>query len=127
MRRCVTVILAVAVLTAALGGGMEYKKNRVSQHYQQELVHLGGLLAERRWQEAGQALEALRQEWQRDGALVQLWVHHAETDAVSHALRSLGAALSQKNETDALLYFGDCLENFDHLHRRDAFTLKNIL
>lgn len=70
---------------------------------------------------------AISSAWARESGWVQLWVNHADTDNVTQALRGLMSAISLQDEMNALLYYGDCLENFGHLHHRDAFTLKNIL
>ena len=61
------------------------------------------------------------------GGIVQLWINHGDTDQVTQGLLQLRAAFLYQDELEALEAFDACMENFGHLHHRDAFTLKNIL
>ena len=127
MRRCLTVSLVILLLVAAVGGGCEWYTAHAVAAYRQALLPVEAAMAAGGWQKAQALAESVATRWERDYALVQLWVNHADADAVSRALRGLITAIVQRDRLSALLYYGDCVENFAHLHHRDAFTLKNIL
>ena len=127
MRRSVTVAAVILVLVLAVGGGCEWANGRLVRKYQLQLLRVGSALAEEQWQAARRSAEQLSADWERESAVVQLWVNHGDTDAVTHALRGLVSAIALRDSLSSLLFYGDCMENFAHLHHRDAFTLKNIL
>ena len=120
MRRCVIVSIAILVFIALVGGACEGYNAGIARRYGDGLRLLGAALGERRWREA-------RLDAERIAAWIQLWVNHAETDAVTHALRALQSSIGEEDHLSAMLYYDECVENFAHLRHRDAFTLKNIL
>ena len=61
------------------------------------------------WQRAQALAEKVAARWEKDYELVQLWVNHADADAVSRALRGLNTAVVQRDRLSALLYYGDCM------------------
>lgn len=127
MKRSLIVAVVILVLVAAVGGGCEAYTHRLVRACQAELTRAAGDMANARWQAAAARVEQLALRWEGACAWVQLWVNHADTDAVSHALRGLLASVNQRDHLSSMLYYGECVENFAHLHHRDAFTLKNIL
>ena len=127
MRRCLTVSLAILLLVAAVGGGCELYTAHAVADYRQAMLPVEAAILAGGWQRAQALAEKVAARWEKDYELVQLWVNHADADAVSRALRGLNTAVVQRDRLSALLYYGDCVENFAHLHHRDAFTLKNIL
>lgn len=127
MRRSLILLLVVTVLVLGLGVLCEWGNQRVSQKYQDAMLQVGVALGDGRWEQAETMTMAISSAWARESGWVQLWVNHADTDNVTQALRGLMSAISLQDEMNALLYYSDCLENFGHLHHRDAFTLKNIL
>lgn len=127
MRRSFILLLVVTALVLGLGVLCEVGNQRVAQKYQKAMLEVGVALGEGRWKRAEEMTMAISGAWARESGWVQLWVNHADTDNVTQALRGLMSAISLQDEMNALLYYGDCLENFGHLHHRDAFTLKNIL
>ena len=127
MKRSLIVAVVILILVAAMGGGCEYYTHRLVRSCQAALTDIAGSMAKEQWQAAVDGVERLSLRWERVCSWVQLWVNHADTDAVSHALRGLLASLNQRDRLSSMLYYGECVENFAHLHHRDAFTLKNIL
>ncbi len=127
MKRSLIVAVVILILVAAVGGGCEYYTHRLVHACQATLTRAAGDVAVGRWQDALEGAEQLSLRWEGACAWIQLWVNHADTDAVSHALRGLLASLNQRDRLSSMLYYGECVENFAHLHHRDAFTLKNIL
>ena len=127
MKRSLIVAVAILLLVAAVGGGCEMYTHRLVRACQAELTRAAGEMANARWQAAAARVEQLALRWEGACAWVQLWVNHADTDAVTHALRGLEISAQNEDFLSAMLFYGDCVENFDHLHHRDAFTLKNIL
>ncbi len=127
MRRNLIVSLAILLLVAAVGGACEKYNADLTARYRRLLLPVETAMAREDWREAGALAQQICDRWQRESGWVQLWINHGDTDAVSHALRGLCAAIAQRDRLSAALYWGDCLENFAHLHHRDAFTLKNIL
>lgn len=127
MRRCVIVIAVILALVVCAGGLCEGYNSALVRRYRQVLLPISAAIQQENWQEAARQTAALAQQWDREAGWVQLWIHHAETDAVSHALNGLSASLAARDTLSSWLYYGECIENFAHLHHRDAFTLKNIL
>lgn len=127
MKRSLIVSLVILLLVAAVGGGCEMYTHRMVTDYQTALTEAAGDMANQRWQAAAGQVERLSLQWERACPWVQLWVNHADTDAVSHAFRGLLASLRQQDPLSSMLCYGECVENLAHLHHRDAFTLKNIL
>lgn len=127
MRRSVIVSVAVLLFVAAVGGLAEGYNGDVALRYGDSLRPLGAAISQEDWQEAQRLADAVFTRWEGETAWIQLWINHADTDAVTRALRSLQTAIRARDALSAQLYLGDCVENFAHLHHRDAFTLKNIL
>ncbi|MBQ9196292.1 MAG: DUF4363 family protein [Clostridia bacterium] len=127
MKRCALVIVAVLSLVAAVCGYCEWYNGHTARRYALALEPVEKAVEEENWEDAASRTSMLLSQWERESGFIQLWINHADTDAVSHALRGLLTAARNADSLSALLFYGDCLENFDHLHHRDAFTLKNIL
>lgn len=127
MRRSLIVSLLILAFTAAVGGTCEWYNGDLARRYAEGLLSVSEALSGERWEEAGRQVSALSQRWNREKTWVQLWVNHAETDAVTYALRGLEVSIRERDRLSAWLYYGESGENFAHLHHRDAFTLKNIL
>lgn len=127
MRRSLTVSIAIVFLILSVGLFCEGAAGEAARHYQGRLTEINARLQQAEWTEARQMLLALSSQWEKESGWMQLWIHHAETVAVSHALRGLIASAQAEDPLSCQLYFDECMENFDHLHHRDAFTLKNIL
>ena len=127
MRRSLIVSLVILLLVAAVGGGCEIYTGLLVRRFQSMLAQAGADAAQGRWEEATGRVEKISLQWEKECAWVQLWANHAETDAVRGALRGLLTSLDARDSLSSMLYYGECVENFAHLHHRDAFTLKNIL
>lgn len=127
MRRSLIVSLVILLLVAVIGGLCEAYNGDLARRYTEGLAPLESDLRVGRWQQAAAQAEALARQWEGEQTWVQLWVNHAETDAVTRALHGLITSARLQDRLSAMLYFDECMENFAHLHHRDAFTLKNIL
>lgn len=127
MRRCVIVSIAILIFIALVGGACEGCNAGIERRYGDGLRLLGAALGERKWREARLDAERIAARWEKEMPWIQLWVNHAETDAVTHALRALQSSIGEEDRLSAMLYYDECVENFAHLRHRDAFTLKNIL
>ena len=121
----ITVIATVLVLT--LGIVCETASYRISTAYRQRLLTVGAALGRGNWQDALQRTLEISEQWEKQCGIVQLWINHGDTDQVTQGLLQLRAAILYQDELEALEAFDACMENFGHLHHRDAFTLKNIL
>ena len=127
MKRRVIIILAVLAFIAGVGGVCEAAGHVASRRYTESLEAVMEDFEAGDWEGAEDGASRLFARWEEECGLFQTWMRHTDTDAVTHALRALRASLSERDRLSVLLYYGECLENFSHLHHRDAFTLKNIL
>ena len=127
MKRSLILSVAILAVILLLGGYVEHATQSAARRYQQALYDVGSSLENADWPQARDQLAALSARWERECEGIQLWVNHADTDAVTHALNGLIASVDLRDILSSRLYLGECLENFNHLHHRDAFTLKNIL
>lgn len=127
MKRQLMITSIVAFLVLSLGIACELGSRRISDVYQQRMAAIGAQLGRGSWSEALMLTLDTSERWANDCGLIQLWVNHADTDQVTQSLMQLRAAIVYKDELSALQAFDACMENFGHLHHRDAFTLKNIL
>ena len=121
------VSLVILLLVAAVCGTCEWYNGAAVRRYRLALMPVETALDGKQWQEALRRTQAISSQWEKEAGLIQLWINHADTDAVTHALRGLEISAQNEDFLSAMLFYGDCVENFDHLHHRDAFTLKNIL
>ncbi|MBQ1946473.1 MAG: DUF4363 family protein [Clostridia bacterium] len=127
MKRQLFLTLFLLAFTLLLGIVCEFGGRHYATLYQNDMLPVAAALAEEDWDEALRRIEIIRTNWKQDSRIVQLWVNHADIDHVSEALISLLAAVITRDLTSALDACGQCVENFGHLHHRDAFTLRNIL
>lgn len=127
MRRRLIVSLVILLFVGAVGGSTEAYNTSMVRRYKNELLLTADAVSREDWAAASRSVENLSMQWEKECSWVQLWVNHAETDAVSRSLQGLLTALGQRDLLSVRLYYGECVENFAHLHHRDAFTLKNIL
>ena len=127
MKRQLIITITATVLVLTLGIVCEAASHRISTSYQQRMLTVGAALGRGSWQAALQSTLELSSRWEKECGIVQLWVNHADTDQVTQGLLQLRAAILYQDELAALQAFDACMENFGHLHHRDAFTLKNIL
>ena len=127
MRRSLIVTLVILLLVGTVGGACEWYNSSAVRRYRLALLPVASALNSEDWETAARLTQEISARWEKEAGWMQLWVNHSDADAVSHALRGLEASAMNADALSALLFYGDCMENFDHLHHRDAFTLKNIL
>lgn len=127
MKRRLIVTIVVTVLVLLLGAACEVASARIASAYKQDISRVGGALDTDDWPAALQFLDETEQKWDKQNVAVQLWVNHADTDHITLGLKRLRAALLAGDKSSALSQYFELMENFGHLHHRDAFTLKNIL
>lgn len=127
MKRRLAVTIVVTALILALGLFGEYSGDRLAKAFVADMLPIEGLIAEENWPDALTALGDIQEEWERRNALIQMWTNHGDIDHISLGLKSLRAALLTQGKTEAMTSYFELVENFGHLHHRDAFTIKNIL
>jgi len=127
MKRQLILTVSLLVVTLLLGIACEYGGFRVARDYQSSMLSVGISLAEENWDHALRRTESIHADWQKKSRVVQLWVNHADIDHVTESLIALRSAIIARDLPGALSAYGVCVENFGHLHHRDAFTLRNIL
>ena len=127
MKRQLILTLILLAVTLLVGIACEYGSLRIARTFQNDLLSVALALTEEDWDNALMRTESIRSEWQKQNRIVQLWVNHKDIDDVTAGLIDLRAALLSQDFPAALSACGQCVENFGHLHHRDAFTLRNIL
>lgn len=127
MKRRLYLTLIVLCTVLLLGAVCEIGSRQVADYYQNRLLLSGAALARGDWNTALNYAQSIAVQWDTDSSLIQLWVNHADVDEVTEGLIGYQTALAFRDQYNAMLYYGQCMENFGHLHHRDAFTLKNIL
>ena len=127
MKRQLFLTLTLTALVLALGFACEYGSLQISTDFQADMLAIGLSLADQNWDAALEQTQNLHAVWQKKSRLVQLWVNHSDIDNCSESLIALRAAVITQDFSAAMTAYGTCVENFGHLHHRDAFTLRNIL
>ena len=127
MKRQLILTLVVTVFVLLLGLSCEYGSHRVATEFQEKLLPISAALSEKHWDAALRHTSELYAAWQKSSRVVQLWVNHADIDDVTEGLLALRSAVIARDFPSALTAYYQCVENFGHLHHRDAFTLRNIL
>lgn len=127
MKRQLILTLSLLIFTLLLGLVCEYGSRRITNDYQSDMLSVALHLSEEDWESALLRTESIHMDWQQKCRVVQLWINHADIDHVTEALLALRAAIIAQDFSAALTAYGQCVENFGHLHHRDAFTLRNIL
>lgn len=127
MKRQLILTLVLLAVTLLVGLACEYGSLQVARTYQNDLLSVALALSEEDWDNALLHTENICVGWQKQSRIVQLWINHKDIDDVAAGLIDLRAALLSRDFSAALSACGQCVENFGHLHHRDAFTLRNIL
>lgn len=127
MKRQLILTLSLLLFTLLLGIFCEYSSCRITNDYLSDMLSVAMYLSEKDWENALSCTESIHMDWQKKSRVVQLWINHADIDHVTEALLSLRAAIMAQDFSASLAAYGQCVENFGHLHHRDAFTLRNIL
>ncbi len=127
MIRQLILTLSLLFCTLLLGLLCEVSTHRIANEYQSDMLSVALHLSEKDWESALRRTENIHMDWQKTCRVVQLWINHADIDHVTEALICLRAAIIAQDFSSSLTAYGQCLENFGHLHHRDAFTLRNIL
>ncbi len=127
MKRQLLLTLFLLFVPLTLGITCEYGSYRIAHSFQNDLLPVARAVAEENWDQALLHAETLAASWQKTRGVVQLWINHSDIDHVSSSLIDLRAALIAQDLSSSLSAYGQCSENFGHLHHRDAFTLRNIL
>ena len=122
-------ILSVFLLlfTLLLGILCETGSHRIAKSFQNDMLTVARFLAEDDTDSALRTAEGIYADWQTKNRFVQLWVNHTDIDHVTESLLDLRSALIAGDFPAALSAYARCMENFGHLHHRDAFTLRNLL
>ena len=127
MKRQLILTLCLLFSILLLGIFCESSSSRIARDYQNDMLSVAMHLSEKDWESALRRTESIHMDWQKKSRVVQLWVNHADIDHVTEALLALRAAIIAEDFSTSLAAYGQCTENFGHLHHRDAFTLRNIL
>ena len=127
MKRQLILILILTSLVLLLGISCEYASHRIATRFQSKMLQVGLALSEENWDKALLHAANIHAAWQESNRLVQLWINHEDIDDVTEGLLLLRSAVIARDFSAALAAYNQCVENFGHLHHRDAFTLRNIL
>lgn len=127
MKRQLILTLSLLIFTLLLGFFCEFSSRRIANSYQSDMLSVAVHLSEENWQGALRRTENIHADWQKKCRIVQLWINHADIDHVTESLIALRSAIIAQDFSAALAAYSQCVENFGHLHHRDAFTLRNIL
>ena len=127
MKRQLILTLFLLFFTLSLGLLCESGSRRIANRFQSDMLSVATSMAEDNLDAALRTAESIYADWQEKSRVVQLWVNHADIDHVTESLLDLRAALMAKDFSSALSAYARCVENFGHLHHRDAFTLRNLL
>ena len=127
MKRQLIQIILLTALILFLGLACERGSRIIADDFQSDMLTVALSLADENWERALMQTEKIYTDWQKSSPLVQLWVNHEDIDHVTESLIALRAAVITQDLTSALTAYGQSVENFGHLHHRDAFTLRNIL
>ncbi|MBQ4553371.1 MAG: DUF4363 family protein [Clostridia bacterium] len=127
MKRQLKLTVALLVITLLLGVACEYGGYYIAHTFQEDLLSVAISLSDKDWGSALNRTQSIHEAWQQKSRIVQLWINHTDIDDVTAGLIDLRSALLSQDFSAALSACGQCVENFGHLHHRDAFTLRNIL
>lgn len=127
MKRQLLLTLILTMLVLLLGFFCEYGSHRFATQFQGKMLQVGLALSEENWDKALMHTTNIHAAWQKTSRVVQLWINHADIDDVTEGLLALRSAIIARDFSAALAAYNQCVENFGHLHHRDAFTLRNIL
>ena len=127
MKRKLLLTLFLLFFTLLLGILCETGSHRIAKAFQGDMLNIARALADENTDAALRAAESIYANWQEKSRFVQLWVNHADIDHVTESLLDLRSALIAGDFPAALSAYARCVENFGHLHHRDAFTLRNLL
>jgi len=127
LKRQLLLIILLASFVLSLGLICEYAGHSIANRFQADMLPLGLAIGEENWDEALLRTAAVYAAWQKSSRTAQLWVNHADIDDVTEGLLALRSAVIANDFAAALAAYNQCVENFGHLHHRDAFTLRNIL
>ena len=127
MKRQLILSLVLLFFVLLVGLVCETSSHRIASAFQNDMLAVASALAEEDTDAALRAAERIHADWHKKSRLVQMWVNHADIDHVTESLLDLRAALISRDFSAALSAYARCVENFGHLHHRDAFTLRNLL
>lgn len=102
MRRALSLVISLSVLSFGFGFWMDARQHRTAQAYLTDLEEVRQLLIAERWQEAQQAERLLFAHWQQDEGWLNLLISHHHTREVSGALLQLSTAIAHRWMDEAL-------------------------
>ena len=121
--------LTVLVLAAVIAGGLLASSytHGLSQRYLSASEEIQVLVEQGQWERAGEAAQSYAESWQQTSPYVQMLIDHTDVDAVTMALRIIGAGVKAKDEGMCYQACAELREHAHHLYHRDALTLSNVL
>lgn len=93
----------------------------------QTVQQMEAYVRERQWDNAQQVLTSISNEWETNKPMLQLWVVHADTDAVSSSINEAQVGLTLRNENIFFMGTARLIESLEHLHHKDDLNLANII
>lgn len=125
-KRILTIVITLPIVLALGIGSMLFTQS-ISEGYITEMCAIERLVRYGDTDRALLLLSDLMMKWEKKEPLLQLWVCHVDTDAVTQRFKEAQVGLIVKDE---VLFFDQAallLEALEHLHHRDDMTWGNVL
>lgn len=127
MRRAITLIIVLTVLTFGCGAWLDHWQTGVARGYQQGAERIRALLEEGRLADATSEQAYMHALWQHDQPLLNALVTHQYTRDVDEALQMLATALSRGWEDWALRALDELDGALRDIEVGDAAKWENLL
>lgn len=120
-------IAVTLALIIVLGIASMVHTQKVSNDYMEMIRQVENHARNQQWAEAQRVLTAVSNHWETQKPLLQLWVVHVDTDAISTYLKEVQIGLLTREDSVLFVSSAKLIESFDHLHHKDDLVLANLL
>jgi len=79
------------------------------------------------WKAAREQYDSMLYSWYRVRPLINIWIDHTDTDAVTTGLAELAVCIDAQEKRESLRLLATLWESVEHLYHREALTLPNLL
>lgn len=127
MKATLWTLAVITLLLALLTGSGTFTTRSASDLFWQAAVQMENSVLQREWEKAAGQRDSFENRWEEARNVLQLLIHHQDTDDVNLALGRLRAGIILQDAALSLEALAELKESCLHLYHRDALRLTNLI
>ena len=127
MRRKIWILIICVAIVLAMEYSLSAYTTRVITGYAERVQGIEQYIVDGDWRTASDSLAAIRQDWEKTRAMLEIWISHDEAEQAAEDMRSLTIYLSVESSEDSLEAIEALRGGLEHIYHKYKLSAANLL